>query len=67
MCMMRMIKYTISVTLMQRDMLHGRVRSISLKGAGEAESQKAEHLSPFSVGLFLVTVNLDLREWSAIS
>lgn len=69
MCLLTMMKYTEYVTLMQSKILQGRVRLllISSTGTGEAESQKAEHISPFSVGLFLVTFNFDLREWSAIS
>lgn len=69
MCTLTLITHTMSGTLMVSNLVHGCVRWISLKGdlEKEAESQKAEHLSPFSAGFFLVTVNLDLSEWSAIS
>lgn len=46
------------VTLMH-EILRGQVRLLLISSR---ESQKAEHLSPLSAGLFLVTVNLDLRE-----
>lgn len=64
--MSTIIKFTVyHVTLESNVLRQVKLLMISVKGAGQ--SQKAEHLSPFSVGLFLVTVNLDLSEWSAIS